>query len=227
MAPQGFTLPMTAQEAVLIQIRRKILSEWPPGSPIRQDAVAEEFGVSRVPVREALKILEGEGLLDYTPHKGFFVRPLDPKELLEVYRLREILETEAIRQSVPVLSEEDFAAMRTTMEELESLSPDDLVAITAANRDFHSKIFFAAPMPRLNHFVRVLRDAADIYRAVLYSNAATLERTCAEHRAIYAACEARDADRVIALHAHHRAGTINQLLPLISPPGEGAVTPVA
>jgi DNA-binding GntR family transcriptional regulator len=215
MAPEGFTRPLTAQEAVLVQIRQKILSSWPPGSPIRQDAVAEEFGVSRVPVREALKILEGEGLLDYVPHKGFIVRPLDPVELKEVYLLREILETEAIRQSVPALRDEHFALMRTAMDELEALSPDKLDAITTANRDFHSAIFFAAPMPRLQHFVRVLRDAADIYRVVLYSDSATLKRTCAEHRAIYAACEARDVDRVIELHDIHRSETVNQLLPLI------------
>jgi DNA-binding GntR family transcriptional regulator len=215
MTKNGFTRPMTAQEAVLGQIRQKILGTWPPGSPIRQDAVAEEFGVSRVPVREALKILEGEGLLDYVPHKGFIVRPLDPVELVEVYRLREILETEAIRKSVPMLTEEHFAIMRAAMGRMEAASPSDLEEIATANREFHVTILHAAHMPRLQHFTRVLRDAADVYRMFLYSDNATLERTCAEHREMYEACVAGDVEQVVVLHDHHRAETVKVLLPLI------------
>lgn len=214
MSGQGFERPLTAQEAVLRQMRREILSgAWAPGTPIRQDAVASELGVSRVPVREALKILEGEGQVSYVPHKGYIVRELDPDELVELYRLRELLESEAIRHAVPKLSDTDLAAMRTAMERMEQLDPTDLASLAEHNRAFHGALFEAAAMPRLQHFLRLLRDAADVYRVLLYSDQTTLDQTVAEHREIYDACVAGDIEHVVLLHDRHRSHTVELLLP--------------
>lgn len=214
MSQKMFERPLTAQEAVLAEIRRKILSgAWAPGTPIRQDAVAAELGVSRVPVREALKILEGEGQVSYVPHKGYVVRELDADELVELYRLRELLEAEAIRHSVPNLTERHLAEMEDAMVRMERLDPSDLAALADHNREFHSVLLDAADMPRLRHFLRLLRDAADVYRVLLYSDAGTLAQTAAEHREIYAACVDRDTDRVIELHDQHRSHTVEILLP--------------
>ena len=89
----AFVRPPTAQEAVLAEIRRLIVSgELAPGAPVRQEAVAERLGVSRVPVREALKVLEGEGHVVYAAHRGYVVAELSVDDLTEVYRLRELLE---------------------------------------------------------------------------------------------------------------------------------------
>ncbi|GAB3908900.1 hypothetical protein GCM10029964_109490 [Kibdelosporangium lantanae] len=94
--------PPTAQEFVLDELRRLILTgEMAAGAPIRQDALAERFGVSRVPLREALRTLEGEGQVTYRPHHGYQVANLSMADLLEVYRIRELLETEATRLAVP------------------------------------------------------------------------------------------------------------------------------
>lgn len=110
--PHVFHKPSTAQEAVLAQLRRAIVSgELRPGEPIRQSALAERFGVSRVPLREALKILEGEGQVTYRPHRGYVVTELNMDDLLEVYRIRELLEGEAARRAVPRLSETDIATL--------------------------------------------------------------------------------------------------------------------
>ena len=93
----SFRRPPTAQEAVLAELRRAIAAgELRPGEQVLQDALAERFGVSRVPLREALKILEGEGQVTYRPHRGYFVAELDLDDLREVYRIRDLLETEAI-----------------------------------------------------------------------------------------------------------------------------------
>ncbi len=214
MSQQGFERPLTAQEAVLAEIRREILSgQWAPGTPIRQDAVASALGVSRVPVREALKILEGEGQVTYVPHKGYVVRELDANELVELYRLRELLEAEAIRNAVPKLTDEHLAAMKDAMVRMESLDTSDLAALADHNRAFHGVLLNAAGMPRLQHFLRLLRDAADVYRVLLYSDAGTLAQTAAEHREIYAACAEGDTDRVITLHDQHRSHTVEVLLP--------------
>lgn len=214
MSGQAFERPLTAQEAVLRQMRREILNgSWAPGAPIRQDAVASELGVSRVPVREALKILEGEGQVSYIPHRGYVVRELDADELVELYRLRELLETEAIRQAVPKLTEDHLTAMRTAMERMEQLDPTDLSSLAEHNRDFHGALLNAAGMPRLKHFLRLLRDAADVYRVLLYADSSTLAQTATEHREIYDACRERDTERVIELHDQHRAHTVQELLP--------------
>ena len=75
-----------------------------PGEQVLQDALAERFGVSRVPLREALKILEGEGQVVYRPHRGYFVAELDLDDLREVYRIRDLLESEAVRVAVPQIN---------------------------------------------------------------------------------------------------------------------------
>lgn len=217
MVTDGFQRPLTAQEAVLRELRRSILSgRWEPGTPIRQDAVAGELGVSRVPVREALKILEGEGQVSYEPHKGYVVRALHADELLEIYRLRELLESEAIEQAIPKLTEVDMQEMREAMEAMEQMAPSDSVSLSEQNRRFHAALFLAADMPRLQHFVRLLRDWADVYRIRLWADTASLEQTWREHREIYAACAAGDTARVKALHAQHRQHTVDALLPRLA-----------
>jgi DNA-binding GntR family transcriptional regulator len=212
VASEMFQRPLTAQEAVLAELRRNMLSgNWKPGDPIRQDAVASELGVSRVPVREALKILEGEGQVEYRPHRGYMVTTLDAAELEEIYRIRELLEAEAVRRALPQLTQEDFERMLEAMEDMERVDPSDIATKTAANRRFHFSLFEAAEMPRLQHFLRVLWDASDPYRAMYYMAPGALERVLDEHRRILEACRERDPELVIAVMAEHRGGAVQGL----------------
>ena len=88
-----FQRPPTAQEAVLVELRGRILrGDLAPGSPLRQEDLAASLGVSRVPVREALRMLESEGHVTYTPHRGYRVPELDLDELDEIYHLRALIE---------------------------------------------------------------------------------------------------------------------------------------
>ena len=92
---------ITAQELVLTGLRTDILTgELGPGDQVVQELLAERYGVSRVPLREALKTLESEGQVVYYPHRGYFVAELSVADLMEVYRLRSLLEAEAIRHAV-------------------------------------------------------------------------------------------------------------------------------
>lgn len=210
MASEDYERPLTAQEAVLAELRRSIRSaQWPPGTAIRQDAVATDLGVSRVPVREALKILEGEGQVSYIPHKGYLVTEFDATELREIYRIRDILEDEAVRVAVPLLSDADLDRMDEAMVAMERTDVADVNGLTEHNRQFHLTLFEAAGMPRLLHFIRVLRDWSDAYRAMVYSDAVTLERTLAEHRVIHEAAARGDAAEVQRLLHHHRARTVD------------------
>src|ERR1700755_3054171 len=103
----------TSQAAILAELRRCLLDgEVPPGTPIPLDEVAAVFGVSRIPVREALKTLIGEGLVERRPTHAFRVATLTTAELAELYLVREVLETAALRAAVARAGPADDAEAR-------------------------------------------------------------------------------------------------------------------
>ena len=213
MTRQQFRRPPTAQEAVLAELRRAIISgELRPGEQVLQDALAERFGVSRVPLREALKILEGEGQVIYRPHRGYFVAELDIDDLREVYRIRDLLESDAVRVAVPQITGDEIAALREALEVVEHASATgDLLTMTEANRRFHFGLIEAARMPRLSRLVRVLWDATDVYRSLYYSDVSHREAVHDEHRAVLEAVRLGDAERAVSLLRTHRERAVAAL----------------
>lgn len=207
-----FQRPPTAQAAVLSQIRKYILEgAWKPGEFINQGNVATRLGVSRVPVREALRTLEADGLVKYEAHRGYTVTSSDLDDLKEIYRIRQLLEREAISDAIPRLNEDILAEMREAMLDLESANPDDIGAMTEANRRFHFSLFEAAGRPRLNHLIRVLWDSSEMYRARCYQDKRALDIVMEEHRQLYEACLLRDGDQIIELSDSHRDHSIEML----------------
>lgn len=213
----AFRRPPTTHEAVLRELRRAILEgDLRPGTQILQDAVAAQLGVSRVPVREALKILEGEGQVCYSPHRGYFVAELDYEELVEVYRIRELLESEAVRVGLEELSAESLEQMEAAMVEMERADPiPDFVALSAANRRFHFALFESCRRPRLTKLIQQLWDATNPYRSVYLGAEKHRELVDQEHRQIYDAASRRDTDEVIRVMAAHRHNAIDALRTLL------------
>jgi len=214
----GFRRPPTAQEAVLEELRVAIVSgELRPGEQVLQDALAERFGVSRVPLREALKILEGEGQVVYRPHRGYFVAELDLDDLREVYRIRDLLESEAVRVAVPQIGTDELTALQGALEDVERASAaGDLVAMAAANRRFHFGLLAAAKMPRLLRLVRVLWDATDVYRSLYYADDSHRQVVHDEHRLVLDAVRLGDQERAVELLRQHRERavvTLERVLP--------------
>ncbi len=208
---------VTTQDIVLRALRTDLLTgELGPGDQIVQESLAERYGVSRVPLREALKTLESEGQVVYFPHRGYFVAELSVDDLLEVYRLRELLEAEALRHAVPGLSDADVAAVADLMADIDLAAGDeDVLAMTAANRRFHFAIFDAAGLPRLSRLLNQLWDATDAYRALYFQERVNRDRVGEEHTEMLAALRARDADGLITLHKEHRdhsVGTVRTIL---------------
>lgn len=219
MPEPAFRRPPTAQEAVLGELRRAIVSgQLRPGEQILQDALAERFGVSRVPLREALKILEGEGQVVYRPHRGYFVAELNVADLYEVYRMRELLETEAVRIAVPKVTRADVQRLRDAASDVDRADASgDLSAMTAANRRFHFTLIEAAGMPRLARLVRILWDATDAYRMLYYADAKHRRTVHEEHWAVVDAVAAGDAERAVALLTAHREQAVAEVTRLLSP----------
>lgn len=209
----AFKRPPTAQEAVLQELRRSILEgELKPGTQIVQDAFAERLGLSRVPVREALKILEGEGQVRYSPHRGYFVTELDLTELLEIYRIRELLETEVVRVAAPRLTDDDLHRLSQAVDDMTAAADvADIVALTNANRRFHFSLFEPSGMPRFVRMIRHLWDSSDPYRSLYFADPVHRDVVDREHRGIREAAEKRDADSLVRLLDEHRGHAIKGL----------------
>lgn len=213
-----FSRPMTAQEAVLGELRRMIADgRLLPGERIVQDLLSVELGVSRVPLREALKILEGEGLVHYAAHRGHVVAPLSLADLLEVYRIRELLEPEAVTLAVPLLTDVTLARLVDAAHEVEEAAGcGDVTRMTVANRLLHDTLIEACGLPRLVRTIRQLWDATEVYRTVYYADELNRDRVLREHRDLVEAACARDAEGLLAVLASHRANAIAALRPVLS-----------
>ncbi|NUW41417.1 GntR family transcriptional regulator [Nonomuraea rhodomycinica] len=214
----GRRRPPTAQQFVLEELRRAITTgRLRPGDPIRQEALAEELDVSRVPLREALKTLQGEGLVTYQAHRGYFVERLSLGDLREVYLIRELLEAEAVRRAAGRIGDEALrAAERAQAEVEEAAAAGDVLAMAEANRRFHMTILEASGLPRMVRMIRTLWDSTDAYRSVYYGEPANRERVIEEHRAALDLLRRRDAEgavRVLAAHRAHAVTAIEAVLP--------------
>jgi DNA-binding GntR family transcriptional regulator len=145
------------------QLRQAILAgDIAPGEHIRQQEIAARFGVSRLPVREALRILEAEGLTEHETNKGARVCRLDMQELQVVYQIRERLEPLALIQSMPNLDAADLAALRAGHDAI--CANSDLNAFLALDREFHLRSYAGAPTRQITTMVTRLWNSTQHYR---------------------------------------------------------------
>ncbi|MEV7127503.1 GntR family transcriptional regulator [Streptomyces sp. NPDC093260] len=193
---------------VLEEIRRRILTGGlTPGQALVETELAAQFGVSKTPVREALKTLSGTGLVVTNQYKGVTVRLVDADMAREVYDMRLLLEPEALKRSVrrgaPLGAAQD--ALRRADE------ATDTAERSLANREFHRALYLPCGNPLLGRMLDEVRDQAALVSAVAWSADPSWEREAAEHREILRLALAGDADGAArALHAHiasfvHRA----------------------
>lgn len=205
--------PTTVQAYVLDELRKSIVSgALSPNQPIRQEALARALGVSRVPVREALQTLEAEGQVLYQPHRGYLVAELSLRDLLEVYRLRELLESEAASLAAEYYTDDELERIRASCDQVDAAAErGDLLTMIEANRRFHFALLEPAGMPRLLRIVRTLWDATDAYRAMYYNSEPNRTRVCAEHDKIMAAARKRDPRRLVPLLDEHRRHAVDAL----------------
>lgn len=210
---------VTAQDAVLSALRDDILTGiLAPGDQLVQEGLAERYGVSRVPLREALKMLESEGQVVYHPHRGYFVAELSVDDLREVYRLRALLEDTALREAIPTLDDGDITVIGDLCADIvDAAVRDDVISMAEANRRFHFALFDAAGMPRLSRLLRQLWDATDAYRALYYQGSRNREQVMAEHEQMVQALRRRDAALVIALHDVHRSHSVAAVEAMLKP----------
>jgi DNA-binding GntR family transcriptional regulator len=196
-------------ESVHAALETAILSgQLQPNARVNQDATARQLGVSRTPVREALRWLERDGLVRLEPRRGAFVVRFTEQDLFEIYELRELLEPHAAAIACVVATRADIALVRDLEERIEQTSGTDPQAAFALNRSFHERLC----APCRNSLLMSLLEQVWSQQAALriftyYASAGPqlAERTRAQHRAITDAYAARDADATRVLVRSHIA----------------------
>jgi DNA-binding GntR family transcriptional regulator len=198
---------MTKAEEIVASLRQGILrGQLTPGSPLRQDVLAERFGVSHIPVREALRQLAAEGLVEIRRHQGARVSGLSASEARQLLEIRCVLETQAVRWSMPMATADEQRLAAQALDEAENAI--DLDRWMHLNWRFHSTLYSRAARPRLFALIESVDAQIDRFIRVLISTEAEY-RTQAEreHRAILAAYGVGNADAVCALLTQHMTET--------------------
>ena len=173
----------------------------PCGAALRQQDLADLFGVSRMPVREALRQLEAQSLLNVIAHKGAVVAPLVQGDAVETYALRILLESEALRLSIPLLTSEDFQQAARYIDELET--QHDYTEIGRLNRLFHMSLYSKAPNRRL---LKLVDDGLNEEERFLRFNLEAMglgKLSQEDHRAMLRAVEDRDVERSVKMLEQH------------------------
>lgn len=205
------------QSVILDELRGIILDgEVPPGSAIPVDAVAAAFGVSRIPVREALMTLIGEGLVDHRPNAGYRVAMMTAQEFSEIYLVREALETAALRAAVALAGREDDEQARSAHGALDAaIVAYDGRLYHRESRRFHLALIRPCRMRRLLHMLDAAWNMTEPLQPMTHLGSAERALLHADHAGMLAAFCARDADELTAVFAahHHRLQSAIGALP--------------
>ncbi|MEX4005056.1 GntR family transcriptional regulator [Paraburkholderia sp. EG285A] len=208
----------TRAEAATEELRRRILSgELAEGVQLKQDHLAEEFGISRIPIREALVQLESEGLVTIVPHKGAIVSELSTDDIGELFTLRATLEPHLLRRSVPRLQSSDFGRLDEILVEfaaaLKSGNPEHWGEL---NAELHRILLSRADRPRTLAIVDSLLSQTDRYTRVQLSiNAEGMKRAQQEHKELVNLCrrgDSRQASTLLKRHIEHVGEELNNLV---------------
>lgn len=193
-------------------IRERILSSRiPPLAPIRQDALAEELGISKIPLREALARLEQHGLLRSHANRGYVVPALTATEAEEVFALRLKIEPDAAAQASADADDAQREAARAALATLEAMAGGDAQSAVARNRAFHLALVQPGGRQVTTQLVERLHVLAERYVHKHLEPAGRSARAQREHRALLKAWLARDSEAVRRLLAQHIAATLDDL----------------
>ena len=193
-------------------VRDRIISgELAGEAPIRQDALAAELGISKIPLREAFARLEQDGLVVSKANRGFFVSPLSAEEAYDVFDLRLKLEPAAVAEAATRAGEVDRAAARGALAALNQATQARAVSVAAMNRAFHMALVRPAGRRVTLTILERLQVVAERYVVKHLEPSGRNARAVGEHDALYAAWAAARADEAAKLSAAHIEATLRDL----------------
>lgn len=206
-------LPIRGSGSVIDDLREAILvGDYRPGAKLIQEELATRFGVSRIPLREALRRLEGEGLVLMSPNRGAVVRPLVPKDVADLFELRIALETVALRRAAERYADVRRETERRAREAAAAAAAGAVTALFHLDRDFHASLAEASDNA---HLVAALDGQwSQIMRIMhAYLSAARYPANVwPDHQSIAEALAAGNGDAAIDRLARHLAGARDFIL---------------
>lgn len=193
---------MTANQKAYLEIKRRILDGvLAEGAPIRQDEIAQEIGVSKIPVREALRRLESEGLVVITPNAGATVVRLTIDDYIEMLDIRIALECRALELAVPNMASSDIRQARQLLDAYDQAMSQE--QWSDLNMRFHACLYAPANRPRLVAMIRATQDQMGRTLRMKISMVAEHGRSHQEHVQILEACEKGETALAVSLLRRH------------------------
>lgn len=186
--------------AVADKLREKIISgELHEGEQLRQDAIASELAVSRIPVREAFRHLEAEGLITIIANRGAVVSALSPEEIDELFELRAVVECYVLRQAIPNMAKADFEkAEQVLLKYEEALDRDEEIRSWGEwNWQFHSTLYLPANRPTMMTLIKTLNNNCDRYTRLHLLFTRNLHQAGKAHRVVLDACRSKNPDLAV------------------------------
>ncbi len=218
LGDQGSGVPARqSAEYVYRRVREAILDgELAPGQTMSQVVLAEELGVSRTPLREALRMLQGEGLVEARPNRRVRVAPISAGDLEELYAVRVALEAQALRLAVPRMTPEDIARLEGSIAEMAHYAEErDMRRWLVPHADYHRRLTELAG-ERFEGLLTQLYDHAERYRRLHIGYGPSAWAT-ADHRDILDAVKAGDARQSAALLAEHLSRIAFEVAEILEP----------
>ena len=205
------------RDVVFKTLRRAILKgELQPGERLMEIALAKKLGVSRTPIREAMRMLELEGLVLMVPRKGAEVAGITEKNLRDTLEVRRALEELAVELACKKITREQLDALKNAEEEFDAaIEKQDSMAIARADEKYHDIIFSSTGNDKLVQMLNNLREQMYRYRLEYVKNATTRKQLREEHELIRKALEKRDvgeAKQAVGSHINNQEVTVSKLI---------------
>ncbi|MEZ4861806.1 MAG: GntR family transcriptional regulator [Caldilineaceae bacterium] len=198
----------TLNQRVYSRLRQLLLNgHLSPGTQLDERILAEKMGVSRTPLREAIGHLAREGIVEYRPYRGNFVRTFTAKQVKDLYQVRKALESLAMRLAIPKLSQEHIEEIGMILAKVEeALARGDMTAYAEADRQFHNAFLYITGNEPLIDALERLAAQIQVVRTLANRDPEVVERTAKERPLILAALTARDTDAAVRLMEEHIEG---------------------
>lgn len=200
-----------AKESIADSLRADILrGNLKSGQALKQDEIAAQFGISKIPVREALIQLKAEGLVNFYPNRGAFVSELSAVEADEIYVMRIALETAILARAIPNLT---VAHLKHAEEILNAIDQEENIAKWGElNWEFHATLYAPALLPRLMDTIKALHTNIARYLVLYLAGMAYQKKSQKEHRAILAACRHGETEKAVTVLDGHLRGAAEHLV---------------
>ena len=206
---KNFSNSFSLTDEIADVVRERILKgEYEIGEKIKENQIATELKVSRTPIREAFKLLENEGLIDYIPNRGCFAKGFTKQDVDDIYAVREALEELAVRWAVARITEPELLALEEQVDLMEFYTKKkDKKKVLELNTSFHEVIYASARSRFLAQVLRSYKEYIEKTRKSIFYEQSYLEGILSEHRAIFEAIKDRDEERAVEAISKHLAAS--------------------